>query len=174
MRFQFIDRIDELEPGQRIRAVKALAMSEDYLADHFPRFPVMPGVLMVEALTQASQWLVRASDAFSHSMVVLEAVRAVKFSDFVTPGSVLHVEATLGKREGLVTQLRASGSVSGRPAVSARLTLASSNLADVMPGRETTDTRIIRKAKDRFRLLFRGDAEQFYQDVDRAKPSIAS
>ena len=62
MRFTLIDRIVELEPGVQITAVKNLTMAEEYLADHFPHFPVMPGVLMLEAMTQAAAWLARARE----------------------------------------------------------------------------------------------------------------
>ena len=55
MRFLLIDRILDLEPGRNLVAVKNLSMAEEYLADHFPGFPVMPGVLMLEALTQAGR-----------------------------------------------------------------------------------------------------------------------
>ncbi|MGW8257129.1 MAG: 3-hydroxyacyl-ACP dehydratase FabZ family protein, partial [Thermoguttaceae bacterium] len=67
MRFSLIDRIVDVELGVRISAVKTLSMAEEYLADHFPHFPVMPGVLMLEAMTQASAWLVRYSEDFAHS-----------------------------------------------------------------------------------------------------------
>ena len=53
MRFTLIDRITELKPGVSITAVKGLTLAEEYLQDHFPRFPVMPGVLMLEAMFQA-------------------------------------------------------------------------------------------------------------------------
>ena len=64
MRFHLVDRVLELEPGERIVAIKNLSLAEEYLADHFPGFPVMPGVLMLEAMTQAAAWLVRASEDF--------------------------------------------------------------------------------------------------------------
>ena len=64
MRFDLLDRIIELQPGVRITAVKCLTMAEEYLADHFPNFPVMPGVLMLEAMTQAGAWLVRVERGF--------------------------------------------------------------------------------------------------------------
>ena len=64
MRFTLIDRIVDFQPGVRITAVKSLTMAEEYLADHFPNFPVMPGVLMLEAMTQASAWLIRAERGF--------------------------------------------------------------------------------------------------------------
>ena len=54
--FLLIDRIIDFQPGAKITAVKSLTMAEEYLADHFPNFPVMPGVLMLEAMTQAAAW----------------------------------------------------------------------------------------------------------------------
>ena len=69
MRFTLVDRILEITPGEKIVAIKNLSMAEEYLGDHFPGFPVMPGVLMVEALTQASAWLIRASEDFAHSVL---------------------------------------------------------------------------------------------------------
>ncbi|MGA2254534.1 MAG: hypothetical protein ABSG53_07735, partial [Thermoguttaceae bacterium] len=62
MRFLLIDRIVDFQPGAQITAVKSLTMAEEYLADHFPNFPVMPGVLMLEAMTQAAAWLIRLSE----------------------------------------------------------------------------------------------------------------
>ena len=77
MRFMLIDRIVELQSGTKITAVKNLTMAEEYLADHFPHFPVMPGVLMLEAMTQAGAWLVRHSEDFAHTMVVLKQINNV-------------------------------------------------------------------------------------------------
>ena len=62
MRFHLIDRILELDPGKRIRMVKNLTLGEEYLADHFPTFPVMPGVLMLQTLVEGSAWLLRATE----------------------------------------------------------------------------------------------------------------
>ena len=89
MRFRLIDRITQLEPGQHIEAVKRLHATERYLEDHFPRFPIMPGVLMLETMYQAAHWLVRKTEDFAHSMVVLKEARNVKFSGFVKPGQRL-------------------------------------------------------------------------------------
>jgi len=130
MRFSLIDRIVELEPGSRIRAVKNLSLAEEYLADHFPRFPVMPGVLMLEAMTQAGAWLVRASEDFAHTMVVLREVANMKCGQFVAPGQTLCVLAEILKEEEGQVKLKARGTVGDQTAVSARLVLAKYNLAD--------------------------------------------
>ena len=133
MRFSLIDRIVELEPCVRITAVKTLTMTEEYLADHFPHFPVMPGVLMLEALTQAGAWLVRVSEDFAHSIVVLKQANNVKYAQFVEPGQTLSVTAEMLKFDDGEVKLKAYGTVSGRIIVTARLALACYNLADSDP-----------------------------------------
>jgi 3-hydroxyacyl-[acyl-carrier-protein] dehydratase len=139
MRFSLIDRIVELEPCVRITAVKTLTMTEEYLADHFPHFPVMPGVLMLEALTQAGAWLVRVSEDFAHSIVVLKQANNVKYAQFVEPGQTLTVTAEILKFEDQEVKLKAYGTVGGRIILGARLTLACYNLADTDPSHEPTD-----------------------------------
>src|SRR6476469_10858950 len=111
MRFCLLDRIVELEPGVRVTGVKRLRPDEDYLQDHFPRFPVMPGVLMLEAMYQASAWLVRSSEDFKHAAVLLKEARNVKYSDFVTPGKELVVTAEILKQDDSSVTLKASGTV---------------------------------------------------------------
>ncbi len=153
MRFTLIDRIVELEPGVRITAVKSLTMAEEYLADHFPHFPVMPGVLMLEALTQAGAWLVRLSEDFAHSMVVLKQASNVKYAQFVEPGQTLTVTAEILKMGEGEVKLKAYGTVSGRIIVSARLTLACYNLADADPQHEPTDAATRRDLRKQYALL---------------------
>ena len=113
MFFSLIDKIDELTPGKSVVATKSLAMSEEYLRDHFPKFPVMPGVLMIEAMTQASSWLVRATENFAHSMVVLKETRNVKFGQFLQPGQTLVVTSTIVSDTENETVLKAQGSLQG-------------------------------------------------------------
>jgi 3-hydroxyacyl-[acyl-carrier-protein] dehydratase len=64
MRFILIDKIVEIEKGRRIKAVKSVTLAEEYLADHFPAFPVLPGVFLLEGLIESASWLVRAMDLF--------------------------------------------------------------------------------------------------------------
>jgi 3-hydroxyacyl-[acyl-carrier-protein] dehydratase len=159
MRFSLIDRVVELEPGVRITAVKALTMAEEYLADHFPHFPVMPGVLMLESLTQAAAWLVRASEDFAHSMVVLKQVANVKYAQFVEPSQTLTVTAELLKLGDGEAKLKAYGTVGGRIILSARLTLACYNLGDRQPQHRGTDTSIRRDLRKQFALLYQPPVE---------------
>jgi 3-hydroxyacyl-[acyl-carrier-protein] dehydratase len=121
MRFCHLDQILELEAGLRIVAVKRLSGTEDYLRDHFPRFAVMPGVLMLEALFQASALLVRATDNYQHGLVLLRSAKNVKFADFVQPGQQLDILAEVSKVDGNHYTLKASGHKEGRLAVSGRL-----------------------------------------------------
>jgi 3-hydroxyacyl-[acyl-carrier-protein] dehydratase len=139
MRFCLLDRIVELEPGVRITGVKRLRPDEDYLQDHFPRFPVMPGVLMLEAMYQASAWLVRQSEGFAHSMVVLKEARNIKYAGFVTPGKELVVTAEIIKQDERLTTLKAQGTIDGNVAVNGRLVLERFNLAERYPKRANTD-----------------------------------
>ncbi|HOF18642.1 MAG TPA: beta-hydroxyacyl-ACP dehydratase, partial [Phycisphaerae bacterium] len=64
MKFHLVDKIESIEPGKRIVTTKALSLAEEYLADHFPAFPVLPGVMMLEALTQSAAWLTRVRQDF--------------------------------------------------------------------------------------------------------------
>jgi 3-hydroxyacyl-[acyl-carrier-protein] dehydratase len=158
MRFSLIDRIVELEPGVKITAVKALTMAEEYLADHFPHFPVIPGVLMLEAMTQSGAWLVRASEDFRHSMVVLKQASGVKYGQFLEPGQTLVVSAEIVKDSENETKIKAKGTVDGRVIVSGRLVLAKYNLADTRPGYEGTDKATVRQLRDFFTLLYQPNA----------------
>jgi 3-hydroxyacyl-[acyl-carrier-protein] dehydratase len=143
MRFCLLDRICSLEPDVEVTAVKAVSLSEEYLADHFPEFPVLPGVFMLEAATQAAAWLVRISENYAHSMIVLAEARSVKFMDFVAPGHELHLKVEQLKREGDSVQFKFQGEVDGRMSVSGRLALDCYNLADDDPALAELDARMV-------------------------------
>lgn len=159
MRFTFVDRILEVDRGTKITTVKALSLAEEYLADHFPRFPVMPGVLMLEAMTHAGAWLVRLSDDFAHSMVLLKEARNVKYASFVEPGQVLIVTAEIVKQDGAEVHLKAQGAVAGKsaskPAVSGRLVLERFNLGDARPDLAATDVYLKAQLRHQLSLLYR-------------------
>jgi 3-hydroxyacyl-[acyl-carrier-protein] dehydratase len=130
MRFHLVDRIVEVKPGQSLRAYKNLTLGEEYLADHFPTFPVMPGVLMLHTLVEAAAWLLRLTDDFSHSVIVLREARNVKYGSFMEPGRRLTVTVELLERNRPLAVFRGKGETNGANTVSAKLTLACANLAD--------------------------------------------
>ena len=153
MRFSLIDRIVTLEPSSRLCAVKALSLAEEYLADHFPQTPVMPGVLMLEGLTQAAAWLVRGSEGFAHSMVLLKEAKNVKYGNFIEPGQVMRITAEIIGQDDRLTRLKAQGTVNEAVAVSARLVLERYNLADTDPALAEVDAYVIDKMRALFSIL---------------------
>lgn len=155
MKFNLIDRITELVPGRRIQAVKALTVAEEYLSDHFPRFPVMPGVLMIEAMTQAAAWLVRKTEDFAHSMILLAEARNVTYKSFVAPGQTL--EITLDAKEIGPTSSKfvGVGRRGDTEVVRAHLTLRHFNLADEDPAMAAIDGRLVADLRQRMELLTR-------------------
>jgi 3-hydroxyacyl-[acyl-carrier-protein] dehydratase len=155
VRFTLIDRITSLEAGKSIRAVKNLSLAEEYLGDHFPGFPVMPGVLMVEALVQTGAWLMRHSEDFKYSVVLLQEARAIRFNNFVSPGQTLHVACDIQKHDERQYTLKGSGTVDGASAVSAKLILQQFNLADKNPELRASDDRRIQKMRQLFDALWR-------------------
>tara|TARA_B100000029_G_scaffold276900_1_gene271419 strand:+ start:254 stop:742 length:489 start_codon:yes stop_codon:yes gene_type:complete len=150
MRFALVDRIVSLERGQSISTVKNLSLAEEYLADHFPGFPVLPGVMMLEALIQTGAWLMRDAEDFQYSTILLKQARALKFNSFVTPGRTLCVTANVHKIDESDWTFKAQGTVDGASAVSARITLQQFNLADQDPSLANADQRTIDHMKDLF------------------------
>lgn len=146
MRFNLIDRILEVEPGKKIRIVKNLTLAEEYLADHFPTFPVMPGVLMLETLVEAGAWLLRLSDGYRHSVIALRDARNVKYGHFMEPGRSMIVTVEVDKppyaAEGDVT-FKGKGEMEGTSTVAAKFTLTRYNLRDRNPAWVQTDERIV-------------------------------
>ncbi len=96
MRFQLIDRVLDRTP-EKIIAVKTVTATEEYLADHFPGFPVLPGVMMLESLVQAGRLLVDATG--EGPPLIVQEVRNVKYTNMIRPGQSLRVEVTMRKRD---------------------------------------------------------------------------
>jgi 3-hydroxyacyl-[acyl-carrier-protein] dehydratase len=153
MRFNLVDRILEVQPGRLIRVAKNLTLAEEYLADHFPTFPVMPGVLMLQTLVEAGAWLLRISDDFRHSLIVLREAKNVKYGTFVEPGRRLEVTAELVERQGPLAVLKGRGEVQGNLAVSARITVCGYNLRDSDPALGGADERIVQHLRTLWTVL---------------------
>ncbi len=156
MRFVLIDRILELTPGQSLTGVKNLTLAEEYLADHFPGFPVMPGVLMLEALTQAGAWLIRETEDFAHSVIVLKTAKTIKYGSFVEPGRQLQIRVEITEHGPTETTFKGEGRIEDQVVVKGRFTLTRYNLRDKNPALVGTDASIVAGLRDLYATLRKG------------------
>lgn len=156
MRFCLLDRISSFEPDVRLTSVKNVSLSEEYLADHFPEFPVLPGVFMIEAAAQSAAWLIRLSEDYRHSVITLQETRSVRFVDFVTPGKSLEMSVEQTKRDGSTVSFKFRGEVDGRLCVAGRLSLDCSNLAEQQKGADPSlDELLVSVQREQAALLMR-------------------
>lgn len=95
--FLLIDRVEELVEGEKIVAIKNVTMNEPFFQGHFPSQPVMPGVLIIEAMAQAGAVAVLCKEEFKGKIAFLGAVNNAKFRKNVVPGDVLRLEVELIK-----------------------------------------------------------------------------
>jgi 3-hydroxyacyl-[acyl-carrier-protein] dehydratase len=91
MRYLLIDRINEWKAGETIRGIKNIAMTEDFLEFHFPKNPIMPGVMLLEAMAQLTGWLEAASSDFQNWFLITN-VHKCKFYGFALPGDRVELE----------------------------------------------------------------------------------
>ncbi len=99
MAFVFIDRVLECEAGERIVALKALAFNEEFLRDHFPGMPVLPGAMILEGLVQAARQCLSARPGGNDRWVLAE-VAQMRFNRLVVPGEIVRLEAERDREEG--------------------------------------------------------------------------
>jgi len=132
VKFNLVDKIEHLS-DQKIVTVKYVSLAEEYLADHFPTFPVLPGVMMLEAATQSAAWLLHHRSNFRCSMAVLKETE--------TGGSF--------KATGYV----ASGAANAAQAVQMRLDLSYFNLAEKNPELAEIDRRLAEHNRQRWEVL---------------------
>jgi 3-hydroxyacyl-[acyl-carrier-protein] dehydratase len=142
MRFWLLDKIRSFEPDQELAAVKNVTLTEEYLADHFPEFPVLPGVFMLEAATQAGAWLLRLSENFAHSVISLKEAKNIKYADFVAPGQTLDVTVSMLKKDDRLATFKVEGRIGDRPTLTGRIVLQRYNLVDRDPALHDTDEKI--------------------------------
>jgi 3-hydroxyacyl-[acyl-carrier-protein] dehydratase len=119
-----VDRVIELEPDRRIVALKNVTINEPYFAGHFPHRPVMPGVLMLEALAQAAALLSfqsSGSDPGDDSVVYFVGIDGARFKRPVEPGDQLVLEAAIERVKSGIYKYKTRASVGGETAVEAEL-----------------------------------------------------
>jgi 3-hydroxyacyl-[acyl-carrier-protein] dehydratase len=153
MKFILIDKIIATEQGKELTAVKSVSLAEEYLADHFPAFPVLPGVLLLEGLVESAAWLVRLSQDFRNSMVLLEAAKNVKYKSFAAPGMKITYNVKAKAIEDNTSSFTGTGICDGEIIVEAKLNLRHFNLADENSKMAMNDGRIIESLKQRYKLL---------------------
>jgi 3-hydroxyacyl-[acyl-carrier-protein] dehydratase len=98
MRFYLLDKITEWNPGASAKGIKAIGLSEDFFTDHFPRYPIMPGVLILEALAQLSGLLLEAtveSRFKTKRKALISIMEKVKFRNIARPGDVLELQTVI-------------------------------------------------------------------------------
>jgi 3-hydroxyacyl-[acyl-carrier-protein] dehydratase len=159
MRFLLVDRILTLEPGRSITAIKNVSAAEEYLADHFPGYPVLPGVMMLECLVQTGAWLMRSTDGFRYSTILLKQAKALKYNYFVQPGQTLTVTAAVHERGDREYIFKGSGTVDGKSTFSARVTLEQFNLGDRNSALAVSDQSRIEVMRRRFTEIWTPPSE---------------
>ena len=154
MKFILIDKVVSIEPGKQIKTIKNVSLAEEYLADHFPAFPVLPGVLLLQGLVESASWLVRKTQNFANSMVLLQQTKNVKYKSFLAPGDQIEYTIQAKDIEENISSFIGSGtSKSGEKIVEGRLALRHFNLADENSAFANADAKVIENMKKRWELL---------------------
>src|SRR5262245_39415058 len=123
MRFLLVDRIRALDPGKSIRAEKTLPPDEELFLDHFPGFPVVPGVLLTEMMAQAAGKCLDA-ERRPRGKPMLAQIRAANFREWVRPGETAEIVVVIQSSQEQVATARCHVEVTGRRVCSAELLFA--------------------------------------------------
>ena len=122
--FLLVDRIEEVEPGVRAVGIKNVTQNEPFFEGHFPAYPVMPGVLIVEALAQVGAVGVMAKEEFRGKLALFAGIDGVRFRRQVIPGDVLRLEVGISRLRGSAGRGKGSATVNGERVCEADLMFA--------------------------------------------------
>ena len=122
--FQMIEKVLEVEDGEYAKGIKCVSVNEPYFAGHFPGEPVMPGVLIIEALAQTGAVAMLCQDEFKGKTAYFAGISNAKFKKKVVPGDVLVLETEIIKVKGPIGIGKATATVDGKIAATAELTFA--------------------------------------------------
>lgn len=120
--FLLIDKVEELEPGVRAVAYKNVTINEYFFQGHFPEEPVMPGVLIIEALAQTGAVAILKLESFQGKIAYFGGIKNAKFRRKVVPGDVLKLEVEIIKLKGFAGIGKGIATVNGVKAAEAELT----------------------------------------------------
>ncbi|MEZ3425844.1 MAG: 3-hydroxyacyl-ACP dehydratase FabZ [Lachnospiraceae bacterium] len=122
--FMLLDVVEELTPGVRAVAKKCVSYNEPFFQGHFPNEPVMPGVLIIEALAQTGAVTVLSQEENKGKTVYFAGINGAKFKKKVVPGDVLMLETEIVRRKGPIGVGKATATVEGKVVAQAEITFA--------------------------------------------------
>lgn len=122
--FLLVDRVDELEPGLRAVGIKNVTQNEPFFEGHFPEYPVMPGVLIVEAMAQVGAVGVMAVEEYRQKLALFAGIDGVRFRRQVVPGDVLRMEVEISRLKGQIGRGKGRATVDGQRVCEADLMFA--------------------------------------------------
>lgn len=122
--FLLVDKIEELEPGERAVGIKNVTQNEPFFQGHFPDYPVMPGVLIVEAMAQVGAVSVMINEEYRDKLALFAGIDGVRFRRQVIPGDVLRMEVTIERLKGRIGRGKGLATVDGEKACEAELMFA--------------------------------------------------
>ncbi|MEW6636828.1 MAG: 3-hydroxyacyl-ACP dehydratase FabZ [Actinomycetota bacterium] len=129
--FLLVDRVEELEPGVRVVGIKSVSQNEPFFQGHFPDYPVMPGVLIIEAMAQVGAVGVMAGGEHADKLALFAGIDGVRFRRQVLPGDVLRMEVEIGRLKGRAGRGTGRATVGGERVCEAELMFAFTERGEV-------------------------------------------